>query len=177
MSNFLTAFITLITGLIGILGTGAIGYLLNRIRKLERDSDQREEKDLRERDAKIGALNETISKMTFRLSELEKQAARVPVLEQQVDTLCKELMDVREVQKAAEDTAKAARDENGLLRSTNDHLTEELKTAQQRIHDLETEHGLYDRILDRIGVERKAKPDVAPEPGEAPAPVVEEPKV
>lgn len=168
MSDLLTAFMALVTALIGIVGTGAIGYLVNRLRKLERDADTREAKDLRDRDSKIGALNDDISKMTFRVQELEKKAARVEPLEQQVDTLCKELVDLRARLQAAEDAAKLAHDENGLLRTTNEKLIKDLGAANQRIHDLETEQGVYDRILDRIGVERKTKADAAPEPAESP---------
>lgn len=172
------ALVSLVSLFIGLVASTLTGYLFKRLRQLEQEAEQREKAELKERDDKIGGLNETISKLTYRLSELEKQAARVPALEQQVDTLCKELVDVRGRLQKAEESAASARDENGILRAANEKLTKDYDAAQREIHDLKTAQGVYDRVLALIGMERSAvKAEPGPQPGESADPIkVEEPK-
>jgi cell division protein FtsB len=118
-----------IIGLIGALTLffGALGstaaYLINRMKKLERENEAQRENDLR-------TLRNERDQLRTRVTDLEEKAKKVPKLEERLDTVLEQLKDVQARLEKTERALEAEQRENEKLRTDN-------TTHLQRIRELE----------------------------------------
>jgi len=155
-AEFIVGSVAVLLGSIGLLSR----YLLSRLIRLERESEEHRKADIKTKD-------EELSKLRLRVADLEERAKRVPILESQVSTLLSEMSTLQQkVRELTEALAESQNREAQLVRENGD-LREERDRLRIEKHDLETTKATYERALQLVGVERKlggAEPSETREP-------------
>ena len=161
----------LIVGSVAVL-LGSIGlvarYLLTRLIRLERESEEHRKADLKMKDEELGKLRR-------RVADLEVRAERVPILESQVSTLLTEMGVLQQRMKEMGEELEAERNSKAKLERELAERRAEAERLASENHDLRTENATYERALTLLGLERaeqksapvKADSASAPESGES----------
>lgn len=151
----LSAILVAAAGLIGVIAATG-GYLLNRLRQLEEDTDNKRRADMQQ-------LSDENVRLMRRLADAEEKLRRMPELEMQVSTLTRTTADLQKRLEAALERLDDRERELARLTEENAALKEGLREKTAEAQTLAVRVETYERALQLVGGERRAP---APEAGE-----------
>lgn len=138
-----------------VLVTTTGGYLLNRLKKLETESD--------------ASKNQEIALLRARVAILEEEAKRVPLLEEQLKTVLNELKLLQVRLAETERIAALNKTRADGLEQENNSLRQDKCRLETEVNNLRIEVKTYQSALALVGMERM---ETKPEPGENEPPAV-----
>lgn len=115
-------------------------YILRRVRNLEAENTARYREEQATKNAKIAELE-------HRLADTEIQAGKVPALERQIDTLCKQLEALQAQLDDTETRYDMEHNVNLQLQARIVAVTQERDTALTEIDRLQIERDAYRAVL------------------------------
>ncbi len=145
-------------------------YILRRVRSLEAENTARYKEDHAAKNAKIAELER-------RLADMEVQAGKVPALERQVDTLCKQLEALQMQLDETETRYDLEHNVNLQLQARIVAVTQERDTALTNIDRLTIERDAYRAVLvEGAALAQKESTDKSTSKSDESAPVAQEKK-
>ncbi len=132
MDDLLRLLASAVATLLTIVAPATV-YILRRVRSLETENAAHYREDQAAKDARIAELES-------RLTTMEVQAAKVPDLERQVDTLCKQIG-------ALQAQYDQEHNVNAQLEARIATVTQERDTALAEVERLQIERDAFQRIL------------------------------
>lgn len=163
----ISAIILAVAGLIGVI-TATGWYLLNRLRRLESDTDEKRKADMR-------TLQEENRRLTQRLADAEDKLRRVPEMELQISTLTRQTADLQKRLDEALDRLDDRERELERLTEENATLRDTLKTKSADCATLAVKVETYENALRLVGSERaKPEPETSAQESEDTAPEKQE---
>lgn len=150
-------------------------YMLNRLNRLESESEARLAGELVEAQTKAVTLTDENSKLLFRIATLESKVILVDELSKQIIELRTQVSDVRcRLDKTEDDLKKVTGQKDGLQHDLDKAQAEinrrdlREKELLSQVHDLKVAQSTYDKVLALIGMERNPKTEPqSPLPGES----------
>jgi len=140
-------FIGALTLFFGSLGATA-WYLINRLKNLERDNEQRRTNDMK-------TLKDERDQLRTRVTDLEEQAKRVPKLEERLDIALGQIKDLNTRLEKTERALEAEQRENERLRKDNDLKDKRIIEQDGVIAMQKNTIVSYEKIFMYIGTERE----------------------
>jgi len=152
----LSAILVAAAGLIGVIAATG-GYLLNRLRQLEEDTDNKRRADMQQ-------LSDENVRLMRRLADAEEKLRRMPELEMQVSTLTRTTADLQKRLEAALERLDDRERELARLGEENSALRDALRAKTEECAQLHIKVEAYENALRLIGSERaKSEQKVEPE--------------
>lgn len=142
----LSAILVAAAGLIGVIAATG-GYLLNRLRQLEEDTDNKRRADMQQ-------LSDENVRLMRRLADAEEKLRRMPELEMQVSTLTRTTADLQKRLEAALERLDDRERELARLGEENSALRDALRAKTEECAQLHIKVEAYENALRLIGSER-----------------------